>query len=152
MLKAILQTTSKNYPKSWCIIKILGRWRMKSYFVWKVQFKSPIIDNNYQGVSTLILLHFSWSVLSKSRVNSLNRTSWRVTHTWASRIVLGIVGEEDRRRIGVLSRKIVGTARVPICYEREDPRMSSGSDFGPNYEIENPVFSNHETLRLASSE
>jgi hypothetical protein len=63
--------------------------------------------------------------------------------------VLGIVGEEDRRRIGVLSRKIVGTARV---YEREDPRMSSGSDFGPNYEIENPVFSNHETLRLASSE
>jgi hypothetical protein len=70
MLKAILQTTSKNYPKSWCIIKILGRWRMKSYFVWKVQFKSPIIDgqkkkspiidNNYQDVSTLILLHFSW--------------------------------------------------------------------------------------------
>jgi hypothetical protein len=66
--------------------------------------------------------------------------------------MLGIVGEEDRRRIGVRSRKIVGTVRVPICYEREDPRMSSGSDFGSNYEIENPVFSNHETLRLASSE
>lgn len=42
--------------------KILITWRLKSYFVWKVQFKLPMIGDDdviiyYQEVSTIISLY-----------------------------------------------------------------------------------------------
>jgi hypothetical protein len=61
--------------------------------------------------------------------------------------VLEIAGEGDRRRIVVSSRKIVGTAFVPILDDREDEyltRVGLRDPVEKNDPVEeNPIFLKH---------